>query len=65
MQHFLQLLQLFSRAEFERAVKDHKPNGTRAALRAGASLVAMLFCQLGRPTRCARSAAAWPAAKAS
>jgi len=62
---FSQLLQLFSRAEFERAVKDHKAERHAPRLCELVPVVAMLFCQLGRAHSCARSAAAWPSAKAS
>ena len=45
---FSQLLQLFSRAEFERAVKDHKAERHARGFASWCHLVAMLFCQLGR-----------------
>jgi hypothetical protein len=45
---FSQLLQLFSRAEFERAVKDHKAERHARGFASWGQLVAMLFCQLGR-----------------
>jgi hypothetical protein len=45
---FSQLLQLFSRAEFERAVKDHKAERHARGFASWCQLVAMLFCQLGR-----------------
>jgi len=45
---FSQLLRLFSRAEFERAVKDHKAERHARGFASWCQLVAMLFCQLGR-----------------
>ena len=45
---FSQLLQLFSRAEFERAVKDHKAERHARGFASWCHLVAMLFCHLGR-----------------
>jgi len=45
---FSQLLQLFPRAEFERAVKDHKAERHARGFTSWGQLVAMLFCQLGR-----------------
>ena len=45
---FSQLLQLFPRAEFERAVKDHKTERHARGFASWGQFVAMLFCQLGR-----------------
>ena len=45
---FSQLLQLFPRAEFERAVKDHKAERHARGFASWGQFVAMLFCQLGR-----------------
>lgn len=45
---FSQLLQLFSRVEFERAVKDHKAERHARGFTSWGQFVAMLFCQLGR-----------------
>jgi len=45
---FSQLLQLFPRAEFERAVKNHKAERHARGFTSWGQLVAMLFCQLGR-----------------
>ena len=45
---FSQLLQLFPRAEFERAVRDHKAERHARGFTSWGQLVAMLFCQLGR-----------------
>jgi hypothetical protein len=45
---FSQVLQLFPRAEFERAVKDHKAERHARGFTSWGQLVAMLFCQLGR-----------------
>jgi hypothetical protein len=41
-------LQLFPRAEFERAVKNHKAERHARGFTSWGQLVAMLFCQLGR-----------------
>jgi len=45
---FSQLLQLFPRPEFERAVKDHKTERHARGFTSWGQFVAMLFCQLGR-----------------
>jgi len=45
---FSQVLQLFPRAEFERAVKNHKAERHARGFTSWGQLVAMLFCQLGR-----------------
>jgi hypothetical protein len=45
---FSQLLQLFPRLEFERAVKDHKAEYHMRGFTSWGQFVAMLFCQLGR-----------------
>lgn len=45
---FSQLLQLFPRLEFERAVKDHKAEYHARGFASWGQFVAMLFCQLGR-----------------
>jgi Domain of unknown function (DUF4372)/Transposase DDE domain len=45
---FSQLLQLFPRVEFERAVKDHKAERHARGFASWGQFVAMLFCQLGR-----------------
>jgi len=45
---FSQLLQLFSRLEFQRAVKDHKAERHMRGFTSWGQFVAMLFCQLGR-----------------
>ena len=45
---FSQLLQLFPRAEFERAVHDHKAEYQARGFSCWGQFVAMLFCQLGR-----------------
>jgi len=44
---FSQLLQLFPRAEFERAVKKHKAERHARGFTSWGQFVAMLFCQLG------------------
>jgi len=45
---FSQLLQLFPRAEFERAVKQHQAERHARGFTSWGQFVAMLFCQLGR-----------------
>lgn len=45
---FSQLLQLFPRAEFERAVKDHRAEHHARGFTSWGQFVALLFCQLGR-----------------
>jgi hypothetical protein len=45
---FSQLLQLFSRYEFERAVRDHKAEYHARGFSSWGQFVAMLFCQVGR-----------------
>jgi len=45
---FCQLLQLFPRVEFERAVKAHKAERHARGFTSWGQFVAMLFCQLGR-----------------
>jgi len=45
---FSQLLQLFSRMEFEQAVRDHRAEYHARGFTSWGQFVAMLFCQLGR-----------------
>ena len=45
---FSQLLQLFPRLEFEKAVRDHKDEYQARGFSRWGQFVAMLFCQLGR-----------------
>jgi len=45
---FSQLLQLFPRTEFQRAVKDHQAERHARGFTCWGQFVAMLFCQLGR-----------------
>jgi len=45
---FSQLLQLFPRTEFQRAVKEHKAERHARGFTSWGQFVAMLFCQLGR-----------------
>lgn len=45
---FSQLLQLFPRMEFEKAVRDHKAEYHARGFSCWGQFVAMLFCQLGR-----------------
>ena len=45
---FSQVLQLFSRGEFEKAVKEHKAERHARGFTSWGQFMAMLFCQLGR-----------------
>src|ERR1039458_630897 len=45
---FSQVLKLFSRGEFEKAVKEHKAERHARGFTSGGQFMAMLFCQLGR-----------------
>ena len=45
---FSQLLQLFSRTQFEQAVRDHKAEYQARGFTSWGQFVAMLFCQIGR-----------------
>lgn len=45
---FSQLLQLFPRVEFEKAVQEHKAERHARGFRCWSQFVAMLFCQLGQ-----------------
>jgi len=45
---FSQLLQLFPRLEFQRAVQDHRAERHARGFTCWGQFVAMLFCQLGR-----------------
>jgi hypothetical protein len=45
---FSQVLRLFSRGDFERAVKEHKAERHARGFTSWGQFVAMLFCQLGR-----------------
>src|SRR5258707_10456954 len=45
---FSQVLKLFSRGEFENAVKEHKAERHARGFTSGGQFMAMLFCQLGR-----------------
>jgi hypothetical protein len=45
---FSQILQLFSRTEFEQAVRQHRAERHARGFSCWSQLVAMLFCQLGR-----------------
>ena len=53
---FAQLLQLFPRVKFEEAVKEHQAERHSRGFSSWGQFVAMLFCQLGKPNRCARFA---------
>src|ERR1700757_1515079 len=45
---FSQVLRLFSRGDFEKAVKEHKAERHARGFSSWTQFVAMLFCQLGR-----------------
>ena len=45
---FSQLLQLFPRVEFQRAVKEHQAERHARGFSSWGQFVALLFCQLGR-----------------
>src|SRR5260221_13301248 len=45
---FAQVLKVFSRGEFERAVREHKAERHARGFSSWGQFVAMLFCQLGR-----------------
>src|ERR1019366_9508805 len=45
---FSQVLKLFSRGEFEKAVKEHKAERHGRGFTSWGQFMAMLFCQLGR-----------------
>ena len=45
---FSQLLQLFPRLEFEKAVQDHQAQRHARGFASWSQFIAMLFCQLGR-----------------
>ena len=45
---FSQVLKLFSRGEFEKAVKEHKAERHARGCTSWGQFMAMLFCQLGR-----------------
>ena len=45
---FSQLLKIFSRSDFERAVKKHKADRAAKGFDCWTQFVAMLFCQVGR-----------------
>src|SRR5580658_48599 len=45
---FSQVLKLFSRGDFERAVKEHKAERHARGFTSWGQFMAMLFCQLGR-----------------
>lgn len=66
---FSQMLQLFSRQEFEQAVAERRSERHARGLSCWGQFVAMLFCHLGRAQSlreiCGGFAADWPPAKAS
>ena len=45
---FSQVLRLFSRGDFEKAVKEHKAERHARGFTSWGQFMAMLFCQLGR-----------------
>ena len=56
---FSQVLKLFSRGDFEKAVKKHKAERHARGFTSWGQFVAMLFCQVGGRIPCARFAAVW------
>lgn len=63
---FSQVLKLlFSRGDFEKAVKEHAAERHARGFTSWGQFMAMLFCQLGRAHSLRESAAGWPAAKGS
>src|SRR5258705_13814415 len=56
---FNQLLQLFPRTEFQRAVQATRAERHARGFTCWDQFVAMLFAQLGRRIRCAKSVAGW------
>jgi hypothetical protein len=54
---------LFPRLEFDGLVKAHRAAHQARGFTCWQQFVAMLFCQLGVHSACARSAAGWPAAR--
>ena len=62
---FSQVLKLFSRAEFEKAVKEHKAERHARGFTSWGQFVAMLFAKWGVRIRCVRFAVVWRAARDS
>ncbi len=63
-QLFSQILEVFSRREFESLVRDIGTERCSKGFSSWEHFVALLFCQLAKPSRCARSASArGPSAK--
>ncbi|PYT19632.1 MAG: hypothetical protein DMG57_44710 [Acidobacteria bacterium] len=62
---FSQVVKLFSRGDFEKAVKEHKAERHARGFTSWGQFMAMLFCQLDGRIRCARFVAAWRAARDS
>ena len=60
---FSQILQLFSRSEFELLVKETKAERHARGFSCWNQFVSMMFCQLGVPTRCVRFAMGFRVAK--
>jgi hypothetical protein len=49
---FSQVLKLFSRGSFEKAVKQHKAERHARGFTSWGQFMAMLFCQVGRASNC-------------
>jgi hypothetical protein len=60
---FAQMLDLFPRGEFEAAVQEHKAERHARGFTSWGQFIAMMFCQLGTPSRCAKSAEDWRPAR--
>src|SRR5580698_3079568 len=60
---FSQILQLIPRLEFESAVRQHKAERHARGFTCWGQFIAMLFCQLGTPSRCAKFVEDWLPAK--
>ena len=63
---FSQLLQLFLRVEFQRAMKEHRAERHARGFTCWGQIVAMLFCQLGRAKSLREiCGGGWPAPRGS
>lgn len=60
---FSQILQLFSRSEFQGLVKETRAERHARGFTCWDQFVSMMFCQLGGPTRCVRFATVYRVAK--
>ena len=62
---FSQILQLIPRLEFESAVRQHNAEHHARGFSSWGQFIAMLFCQLGTPSRCGIFVEDWLPAKGS